>query len=180
MADKPALTISYSVLAEGLSNIVLPEPRPDTEILVIVQGEGGTVPLRDDLRVIRLDSRGVTRSRNEAIRRARGEVLVFGEENVTWIREGLDEVIENFADNPRMAVMLGRANDENDLEFRPRRDNRVGRSPSRPAQSRSVLRRELRGGNRELPRGRVHPGRRRESRRAEVRLFPCHLQRSPA
>ena len=112
MADSPALTIAFSVLADGLPNVVLPAVRPDTEILVIVQGDGGTVPTRDDVRVIRLDSRGVTRSRNEAIRRATGDVLVFGEENVTWIREGLDEVVETFADNPRMAVMLGRANDE--------------------------------------------------------------------
>lgn len=112
MAASPKLTIAYSVLAEGLSNIVLPEPRPDTEILVIVQGSGGRVPKRDDVREIRLDSCGVTRSRNEAIRQASGEVLVFGEEGVEWIRDGLDEVIELFADNPRMAVFVGRAEDE--------------------------------------------------------------------
>ncbi|MFM6968299.1 MAG: glycosyltransferase [Microbacteriaceae bacterium] len=112
MDAKPALTIAYSVLADGLSNIALPPARADTEILVIVQGSGGTVPVRDDIRVIRLDSRGVTRSRNEAIREAHGEVLVFGEENLEWIREGLDDVIELFADNPRLAVFLGRAEDE--------------------------------------------------------------------
>ena len=112
MAVSPKITIAYSVLAEGLGNIVLPDARPDTEILVIVQGIGGRVPARDDVREIRLDSRGVTRSRNEAIRQATGEVLVFGEENVEWIRDGLDEVVELFADNPRLAVFLGRAEDE--------------------------------------------------------------------
>ena len=112
MAAKPALTIAYSVLAEGLGNVVLPAPRPDTEILVIVQGSGGTVPSREDVREIRLDSRGVTRSRNEAIRQAAAEVLVFGEENVEWLRDGLDEVVALFADNPRLVVFLGRAEDE--------------------------------------------------------------------
>jgi hypothetical protein len=112
MAANPKLTIAYSVLAGGLGSVVLPEPRPDTEILVLVQGSGGTVPRREDVREIRLDSHGVTRSRNEAIRQTRGEVLVFGEENAEWIRGGLDEVVEIFADNPRLAVFLGRAEDE--------------------------------------------------------------------
>lgn len=112
MAAKPKLTVAYSVLAAGLSNIRLPEARPDVEILVIVQGHGGTIPARDDVREIRLDSTGVTRSRNEAIREARGEVLVFGEEHVEWIPDGLDDLIALFADNPRLAVFLGRAEDE--------------------------------------------------------------------
>ncbi|MFZ4505687.1 MAG: hypothetical protein ACOYNK_04975, partial [Microbacteriaceae bacterium] len=70
MAGSPRLTIAYSVLAGGLTRITLPAPRADTEILVIVQGEGGSAPVRDDIRVTRLDSRGVTRSRNEAVRQA--------------------------------------------------------------------------------------------------------------
>lgn len=108
----PALTIAYSVLAEGLDRVSLPAPRYDTEILVIVQGKGGKAPKRDDVRVIRLDSVGVTRSRNVAIREAAGEVLIFGEEDVTWVPEGVAEVLETFEDNPRLAVMLGRARDE--------------------------------------------------------------------
>lgn len=107
-----ALTIAYSVVADGLTRIALPPARPDTEILVIVQGQGGKATSREDVRVIRLDSVGVTTSRNEAIRQASGEVLVFGEEDVTWIDEGLDRVIAMFADNPRLAVLLGRAQDE--------------------------------------------------------------------
>jgi len=109
---RPALTIAYSVLAEGLSRIVLPPIRPNTEILVIVQGAGGADPVREDVRVIRLDSTGVTASRNEAIRQATGEVLLFGEEDVTWIPDGIDDVIATFEDNPRLAVLLGRAQDE--------------------------------------------------------------------
>ena len=109
---KPALTIAYSVLAEGLSNVVLPPAQPDTEILMVVQGTGGVAPQRDDVRVVRLKSTGVAVSRNAAIREAAGEVLVFGEEDVTWLPKGLVEVLATFADNPRLAVMLGRANDE--------------------------------------------------------------------
>lgn len=112
MVANPKLTIAYSVLAAGLSNVRLPDARTDVEILVIVQGHGGSAPKRDDVREIRLDSVGVTRSRNEAIRQARGEVLVFGEENVEWVDAGLDDVIALFADNPRLAVFLGRAEDE--------------------------------------------------------------------
>jgi hypothetical protein len=108
----PRLTIAYSVLDSGLGNITLPAQRPDVEILVIVQGNGGTVPARDDVRAIRLTSRGVTASRNEAIREAAGEVLVFGEEGVTWVEQGVNQMLDIFADNPRLAVFLGRAIDE--------------------------------------------------------------------
>jgi hypothetical protein len=109
---KPALTIAYSVLAEGLPRVVLPRTRADTEILMVVQGPGDVAPQRDDVRVVRLKSTGVTASRNAAIREAAGEVLVFGEEDVTWLPKGLVEVLATFADNPRLAVLLGRANDE--------------------------------------------------------------------
>lgn len=109
---EPRLTIAYSVLAEGLSKIVLPEKVDDIEILVIVQGSGGSVPKREDVREIRLDSIGVARSRNEAIRQARGEVLLFGEEQVEWISGGVQEMLAVFDDNPRLAVLLGRAVDE--------------------------------------------------------------------
>jgi len=109
---EPALTIAYSVLSEGLSRVVLPPARPDTEILMVVQGAGGNPPKRDDVRVIRLHSVGVTASRNAAIREAAGQVLVFGEEDVTWLPAGIAEVLAIFEDNPRLAVLLGRAQDE--------------------------------------------------------------------
>ena len=108
----PALTIANSFLAEGVSRIVLPSARRDTEILMVVQGSGDIAPQRDDVRVIRLKSTGVAASRNAAIREAIGEVLVFGEEDVTWLTKGLAEVRATFDDNPRLAVLLGRANDE--------------------------------------------------------------------
>ncbi len=85
---------------------------PATEILVIVQGDKGVAPKRADVRVIRLASHGVTASRNAAIREAAGEVLVFGEEDVTWLPGGIIEVLATFDDNPRLAVLLGRAQDE--------------------------------------------------------------------
>jgi hypothetical protein len=108
-----ALTIAYSVLDSGLANIALPPARDGVEILIIIQGSGGTAPSRDDVRTVRLTSRGVTASRNEAIREAAGEVLLFGEEGVTWVDDGVAHVLEIFADNPRLAVFLGRAIDEN-------------------------------------------------------------------
>jgi glycosyltransferase involved in cell wall biosynthesis len=107
-----ALTIAYSVLAEGLSRVVLPPARSNTEILMLVQGAGGVASKRRDVRVIRLKSTGVAASRNAAIREAIGKVLVFGEEDVTWLPDGLAAVIATFKDNPRLAVLLGRANDE--------------------------------------------------------------------
>lgn len=110
--SSPRLTIAYSLLDSGLDNLVLPAENNSVEILVIIQGSSGTVPARHDVRVIRLTSRGVTASRNEAIREATGEVLVFGEEHVTWIERGIEQVLNIFDDNPKLAVLLGRAEDE--------------------------------------------------------------------
>lgn len=109
---RPALSIAYSVVSDGLSRIVLPPASPSTEILVIVQGGHGAAPKRKDVRVIHLASHGVAASRNAAIREATGEVLVFGEEDVTWLPGGIAEVLATFDDNPRLAVLLGRAQDE--------------------------------------------------------------------
>jgi glycosyltransferase involved in cell wall biosynthesis len=100
------------VVSDGLTRIELPPMNPATEILVIVQGDKGVAPKRADVRVIRLASHGVTASRNAAIREAAGEVLVFGEEDVTWLPGGIIEVLATFDDNPRLAVLLGRAQDE--------------------------------------------------------------------
>jgi hypothetical protein len=110
---KPKLTIAYSVLSEGVQNIILPPSREDTEIIILIQGSGSTIPERSDIRVIALNSVGVTRSRNEAIRQAKGEVLIFGEEQVEWIQDNLDEVIALFELYPDLAIFLGRAEDEN-------------------------------------------------------------------
>ena len=108
----PKLTIAYSVLSEGVQNLILPPPREDTEIVVIVQGLPISIPHRRDIRVISLNSVGVTKSRNEAIRQAKGEVLVFGEEQVEWIHDNLDEAIAVFERNPGLAIFLGRAEDQ--------------------------------------------------------------------
>jgi len=37
---------------------------------------------------------------------------LFGEEDVTWVPSGVDEVLAVFDDNPRLAVFLGRAQTE--------------------------------------------------------------------
>ncbi len=109
----PKLTIAYSVLSEGIQNIILPPPREDTEIIIIIQGLCKTIPARNDIRTINLNSVGVTRSRNEAIRQAKGEVLIFGEEQAEWIYENLVEVVAIFQLDPALAIFLGRAEDEN-------------------------------------------------------------------
>ena len=121
------LTIGYSTLFDRLQNIQLPELRGDREILVIVQGtpteardiyDNETphdVPehlQRSDVRVIWLDTRGVAKSRNEAIRQARGKYLIFADDDITFFEDGLAAALAHFEANPGTAFILGAAVDE--------------------------------------------------------------------
>ncbi|MEY4263009.1 MAG: hypothetical protein RLY88_717 [Actinomycetota bacterium] len=121
------LTIGYSTLFDRLHNIVLPELRGDREILIIVQGtpaEGRDIydnetphPVaehlqRSDVRVIWLDSRGVAKSRNEALRQARGKYLIFADDDIIFAEDGLATALAHFEANPGTAFILGAAVDE--------------------------------------------------------------------
>jgi len=108
------LTIAYSSLASRAANIVLPTARPDQEILIIIQNPDGRTypepPVRDDVRVLHLDSKGVAKSRNAAIDNAEGKYLVFADDDVTFDLASLDAICEHFENCP-CSLVLGQATD---------------------------------------------------------------------
>ena len=106
------LTIGYSTLGDRVANIQLPVQRDDVDILIVVQGEPVNAPQRSDVSLVVVDSYGVTKSRNEVLRRARGEVLIFGDDDIVWDAAGLDAALAEFAANPELALLLGRGVDE--------------------------------------------------------------------
>jgi len=113
----PLLTIAYSTLADRVGNIVLPEQRDDREVLIIVQNLGGialfNVPRRDDVRVVELPNRGVAKSRNEALRQAKGKYLIFADDDIVFLEDGLAAAIAHLEENSNVAFVLGQAVDEN-------------------------------------------------------------------
>ena len=119
------LTIGYSTLADRIGGIELPELRADREILVIVQNgdpSGSStdpakldVPVslqRSDVRVIQLSSYGVAKSRNEALRNARGEYLIFADDDIVFFETGLAAAVKQLDDSPHTAFLLGATVDE--------------------------------------------------------------------
>lgn len=110
------LTIGYSTLANRVGNIQLPELRADREILVIIQGEDAQpIPKhleRSDVRVIHLNSYGVAKSRNEALRSARGEYLIFADDDIKFFEDGLTAAIAHLDAAPKVAFLLGAAVDD--------------------------------------------------------------------
>ena len=113
---QPLLTIAYSTLADRVGNIVLPQQRSDREVLIIIQNLGGIalfdVPQRQDVRVLELQSRGVAKSRNEALRQAKGKYLIFADDDIVFKEDGLAAAIDYLELNPKVAFVLGQAVDE--------------------------------------------------------------------
>ncbi len=116
LQHRPLLTIAYSTLADRVGNIVLPEQRSDREVLIIIQNLGGIalfdVPQRSDVRVLELQSRGVAKSRNEALRQAKGKYLIFADDDIIFKEAGLAAAVDYLELNPNVAFVLGQAVDE--------------------------------------------------------------------
>jgi glycosyltransferase involved in cell wall biosynthesis len=106
------LTIGYSVLGGRETGIRLPTPRPDVEILVVIQGASAqAVPVRSDVRYVHLDSLGVAKSRNEVLRQARGEFVLFADDDVVLHEEGVRRLLEILVGDKSLALALGQAVD---------------------------------------------------------------------
>lgn len=116
MKTQPTLTIAYSTLADRVGNIVLPEQRADREVLIIVQNLGRIalfdMPNRADVRVVELISRGVAKSRNEALRQARGKYLLFADDDIVFKEDGIAAVIDYMDLHSEVAFVLGQAVDQ--------------------------------------------------------------------
>ena len=116
VASTPAirLTIAYSTLAARAANIALPAMRSDQEVLIIVQSPDGVShpapPEREDVRVVHLAGKGVAKSRNAAIDNARGEYLVFADDDITFNLDSLTAITAHF-EKCDCSLVLGQAVD---------------------------------------------------------------------
>jgi len=114
------LTLGYSSLANRVVNIQPPKPRPDWEIAVVVQNPdkhsykpaSSDLLQRADLTLEELESRGVAKSRNRAIWLARGEYLVFSDDDIRFSEPGLLAAIEYLDQHPKYSLLLAQAVDE--------------------------------------------------------------------
>ena len=142
----PLLTIGYSVLGSRLGALQLPAPRADVEVLVVVQGAPAepSAEGRPDVRYLFLDTWGVSKSRNAVLDHARGEFVIFGDDDITFDEAGIRRVLEELERDDRLGLVLAAATDERGrLRKRyPRRSTRLHRwNAGKAATYEMVLRR---------------------------------------
>ncbi|MCF8529010.1 MAG: glycosyltransferase family 2 protein [Aquiluna sp.] len=119
--DRTVLTLGYSTIAQRVGDMVAPPVHKNWNVSLVIQnpenlawrGEGlAELMLRDDITIQELSTIGVAKSRNRSIWLARGKYLVFGDDDVEFQVEGLEEAIEFLDTHPQYSLLLGQAIDE--------------------------------------------------------------------
>ena len=117
-----SLTFGYSALADRLENIQLPnlKDHPDWDVLITVQS--GTnlppsveqlmkSPSGDRIKVMPFSGSGVTKLRNQVLANAKGDYLLFADDDIKFDEEGILNAIE-YMEDAELALLLGQAVDE--------------------------------------------------------------------
>jgi hypothetical protein len=108
------INILISTINTGIHKVkdIVLDPREDVEYIISHQYTEDAyriVPAelqRDDITVAHLEGKGVTKSRNNAIRLATGDVGHFLEDDVIYSHSYIDCVKKTFEDNPELDVAL--------------------------------------------------------------------------
>ena len=102
------LTIGYSTLASRVPNLSLPQENALFDVLVSIQLDAKYD--KPDVKVMELNSTGVTKSRNAVIDKVQTEYLVFADDDIEIIPNGLRQVIEYLDYHPEVSIVLARVN----------------------------------------------------------------------
>ena len=111
------LTIGYSTLVARLGNIKLPDLAnyPDWDVLITVQSGNDSEPqltkAPSGVKVLGFRGSGVTKIRNQVIENAKGDYLIFADDDVTFNPPEIAKAIEHI-DKNNLALLLGQAVDE--------------------------------------------------------------------
>ena len=117
-----SLTFGYSTLADRLENIQLPnlKDHPDWDVLITVQSGTAELPTPqqiakapkgDRVQVLAFAGSGVTKIRNQALANAKGDYLIFADDDITFDEEGILNALE-YMEDAELALLLGQAVDE--------------------------------------------------------------------
>jgi len=118
----PSLTFGYSTLADRLGNIQLPNlaDHPEWDVLITVQSGTTELPTQEQLasapkgervKILAFAGVGVTKIRNKVLENAKGDYLIFADDDITFNEQGLLSAIQEM-ETGGFALLLGEAVDE--------------------------------------------------------------------
>ena len=137
-APSPTLTVAISTLgarALGLDPAAWPAA-PGVDYLVLVQDADAhpritahlaALAARPDVAVARLDTRGLARSRNAGLDRARGEIVLVADDDVSHPPGAVAAIRGFFRDRPGAALLVGVSLGADGAPRRRPLDARLGR-----------------------------------------------------
>lgn len=113
MKDK-LLTIGYSVLADRLKNITAPEVDLNHEVYISIQNPQNiefTLPTNFEFRSTESKTKGVAKSRNVVLKNTETRYLLFADDEIVILSEGIKSVISYLEANPDCDLVLAQAED---------------------------------------------------------------------
>lgn len=89
-------------------------PRPDVRYLISWQRTAGDPELpveldRPDIRICTTTTRGLAANRNNALRHASGDILLFSDSDCRYAENHFDRILRAFAEHPEAGVLLFKA-----------------------------------------------------------------------
>ena len=103
------LSIGYSSLAERVRNLKF---LPDFNNILIVQNPNQIsfeMPKAANLKTVMLSSKGVAKSRNQALQHCESEYLLFADDDIIFNLSGIEEAVAYFDANPKCDLLLMQA-----------------------------------------------------------------------
>jgi GT2 family glycosyltransferase len=114
------LTLGYSTMAHRVGDIVTPPMRKDWGVSIVIQNPEGIawrgerlaqLMLREDVEIEELSTLGVAKSRNRNIWLAKGEYLIFADDDIEFQIDGLIQALDYLDNHPEFSLLLGMATD---------------------------------------------------------------------
>jgi hypothetical protein len=108
------LTIGYSTLADRLKNISAPEINLPYEVFISIQNPMNTqysLPTNFEFRSAISNEKGVAKSRNVVLNSAQTKFLLFADDEIVFLSDGIKSAIAYLEANPYCDLVLAQAID---------------------------------------------------------------------
>lgn len=110
------LTVGYSTLAERIQNISQPEIDLSHEIFISIQNPKGVeffLPTNFQFQSATSNEKGVAKSRNTVLANTKTKYLLFADDEIKFLNDGIQPAIAYLEANPACDLVLAQAIDTN-------------------------------------------------------------------